>query len=142
MVIVNVKTRNIGATATAGKTGMVSVTSATGGAFEIVSGVSPVGFNPLDTLFAAMAGCMVLSARTAAANLKVSDRFEGATVSVTGTKAHEGPSRIEHFDIVFRVHGDLTEDEKRAIMHAAEGEICTVSNTLRGDPSFSARLED
>jgi uncharacterized OsmC-like protein len=82
---------------------------------------------------------MALSARIAATKLELREKLTDVRVEVKGDKAHEGPSRIERFDITFHFDGDLTADEKHRLAEMAE-EICTVSNTLRGDPKFDLKV--
>lgn len=118
------------------------VTSATGGEFTLSSHVSAPGFSPVDLLYGALAGCLVISARAAAAKLGVLDRLGDVSARVTGRKAAEGPSRVEAFQVEIEIAGDIDAVTKQAIAEAAEGEICTVSNTLRGHPSIEALLVD
>jgi hypothetical protein len=65
------------------------------------------------------------------------DRITEITADVTGEKAAEGLSRVAKFNIAFTIRGDIDEETRRTIAHAAESEICTVSNTIRGDAEFS-----
>lgn len=58
--------------------------------------------------------------------------FDRATAGL----AHDEPSRVARFDIAFIIKGDFDETVRHAIAEAAEEEICTVSNTLRGGPDF------
>lgn len=139
MVKLNVRTRETGAVALASTTGSVQVTTPTGGSLDVVTPPSAPGFSPLDLIYAALASCLVISTKMAAVRQGVQDRLGDVRVTVTGEKAHEGPSRIERFDILFDIAGDLTDGEKQALMHAAEGEICTISNTLQGAPQLTAR---
>jgi len=134
---VKTKTRPTGATAVLGRTGFPHVTSATKGEIDIVTGASQAGFNPLDLLYASLSACMVMSARIAASRMGIADKIISITADVTGEKAPEGLSRVQTFNIVFKVEGDIDEDARAAIVAAAEDEICTVSNTLRGNPEFS-----
>ncbi len=138
MVDIKVKPRPIGATATVGRHGHPQVTSATGGGLAIVTGASEPGFNPLDLMFSSLAACLVLSARIAASRLQLLDRLVEVRVHVTGEKAKGEPTRIEQFTIDFAIDGDFGANEKMQIIHLAE-EICTVSNTLKGSPSFEVR---
>ena len=133
---VKVKTRPTGASAVLGRNGFPHVTSVTGGEIDIVTGASQPGFNPLDLLYASLSACLVLSARIAASRMGVLDKIELITADVTGEKAHEGLSRVEKFNIVFKVEGEIDEETRSAIISAAEDEICTVSNTIRGNPEF------
>jgi uncharacterized OsmC-like protein len=131
-----VRQRPVGAEAVLGRSGFPHVTSATGGEIDIVTGPSQPGFNPLDLLYASLAACLVLSARMAASRMGVLEKLEEVNAKVTGEKAQEGLSRVEKFRIDFTLTGDIDEATRQAIVHAAEDEICTVSNTIRGNPQF------
>ncbi|KRB58930.1 ABC transporter ATP-binding protein [Rhizobium sp. Root708] len=137
MADLKVRTRPVGATAVLGRTGFPHVTSATKGEIDIVTGPSQPGFNPLDLLYSSLAACLVLSARMAASQFGVLDKITEITADVTGEKATEGLSRVQKFNIAFAINGDLDEEMRSKIAHAAEDEICTVSNTIRGNPEFS-----
>lgn len=134
MADVKVRTRETGATAVVGRTGFPHVTSVTGGEFDIVTGPSQPGYGPLDLLYASLASCLVLSARIAASRYGVLDRLTEVSAKVTGEKAHDEPSRVATFNIVFDIKGDFDDAVRHAIAEAAENEICTVSNTIRGNP--------
>ncbi|WP_111561687.1 OsmC family protein [Rhizobium sp.] len=137
MADLKVRTRPVGASAVLGRTGFPHVTSATGGEIDIVTSPSQPGFNPLDLLYSSLSACLVLSARMAASQLGVLDRITELKADVTGEKATEGLSRVKTFNIVFSIKGDIDEETRQKIAHAAEDEICTVSNTIRGNPEFS-----
>lgn len=142
MPSLRVKTRAVGASAVVGPRGSASVTSVTGGVLPVVTQPEQAGFSPIDMLYAALSSCLVLSARVAASRLGVLDRLVEVKVSVSGEKAHDEPSRISRFDIRFEITGDIDAATRRAIAEAAEGEICTVSNTLQGSPHFAMTLAD
>jgi uncharacterized OsmC-like protein len=127
--------RPIGATATLGKAGYPYIRSETGGTIDIVIGVSEAGFNPLDLLLASLAACMSMSARIAARELGLADRFSGVSARASGEKATVGPSRFETLTVVFLFEGSLDSTEQWKIAHRAE-EICTVSNTLGVKPKI------
>jgi uncharacterized OsmC-like protein len=137
MADLKVRTRPVGASAVLGRTGFPHVTSATGGEIDIVTSPSQPGFNPLDLLYSSLSACLVLSARMAASQLGVLDRITELKADVTGEKATEGLSRVKTFNIAFSIKGDIDEETRQKIAHAAEDEICTVSNTIRGNPEFS-----
>ena len=130
-----VKVRPVGATATVGRLGRPVISTRTRGALEIVTGVSEPGFNPLDLLYSSLAACLTLSARIAASRMGLLDHFEGVTVDVSGEKSAEEPYRIIRFDIRIEITGDFDESTRAAIAHSAE-DICTVSNTLKGEAEF------
>jgi uncharacterized OsmC-like protein len=136
MADLKVKQRSTGATAVLRRTGFPHITSATKGELDIVTGASQPGFNPLDLLYSSLSACLALSARIAASQMGVLDRITEISADVTGEKATEGPSRVQTFNIAFSISGDLDDETRQKIAHAAE-EICTVSNTIRGDPEFA-----
>ncbi|MGK8639605.1 OsmC family protein [Brucella anthropi] len=134
-----VRTRETGAVAEMPQGKLPVITTPTGGVVELVTSVSQAGFNPLDLIYSSVAACMALSARIAATKLELREKLTDVRVEVKGDKAHEGPSRIERFNITFHFGGDLTDDEKHRLAEMAE-EICTVSNTLRGEPQFDLKV--
>jgi uncharacterized OsmC-like protein len=136
-----IRTRAVGAKAVLKGKELPVVTSETGGEINIVTSVSQPGFNPLDLLYASLSACIVLSARIAASRLGVGDKLEEVRVHVTGEKAHDEPSRVARFDINIEIDGDLDQATRFQIVELAE-EICTVSNTLRGDAEFVTKLAD
>lgn len=136
MTIGTVIPRKTGATAMLSRQGPPLIVSATGGEIQVVTRPSEAGFNPLDLLYASLSACLVLSARIAAGEQGVLDKLNAVEARVKGSKASDGPSRIERFEIELLIDADLDEAAKDEIAAAAE-QICTVSNTLRGHPGFA-----
>jgi uncharacterized OsmC-like protein len=136
-----IRTRSVGARAVLKGRDLPVVTSETGGEINIVTSVSQPGFSPLDLLYASLSACIVLSARIAASRLGVADKLEEVRVHVTGEKAHDEPSRVARFEINIEIDGDLDPATRHHIVEIAE-EICTVSNTLRGNAEFVTKLAD
>ncbi len=136
------KVRPTGASAVLGRHGFPLVTSATGGEIQIVTGASQPGFNPIDLLYASLSACMAMSARIAANQMGLLDRLTDIRADVTGEKASEGLSRVKRFNIMLTIRGDIDDESRHAIAKAAEEEICTVSNTLRGGADFSLKVSD
>ncbi len=137
--MLKVKERPTGATATLDRFGYPRLVSRTGGELDVVTGSSAPGFNPVDLLCASLAACLVISSRVAASRLGLIDRFLKAEVHVTAVKNHEEPFRIIRFQIEFSIEGSLNADETMQIAHLAE-QICTVSNTLRGEAEFDLTI--
>lgn len=135
-----IRLRPTGATASLGRSGFPHVVSETGGAIDIRTGVAEAGFNPLDLLYASLSACLAMSVRIAASRLGILDRLQEVTVRVTGEKAPNEPSRIARFDIEFRIAGDFDERTRNEIARLAESEICTVSNTIKGQPDFTTTV--
>lgn len=140
MAEMKMKIRPMGASAVIGRTGFPHITSATGGEIQIVTGPSQAGFNPLDLLYASLAGCLTISARLVASELGVMDKISTITAAVSGEKAKDGLSRVERFDIILTIAGDIDDETRRAIASKAEHEICTVSNTLSANPTFATTV--
>jgi uncharacterized OsmC-like protein len=134
-----IRTRAVGAQTVLKAKEQPIITSETGGKLNIVTSVSEPGFNPLDLLYSSLSACIVLSARIAAGRLKVLEKLDEVRVHVTGEKSREEPYRIVRFDIDVEIDGDLDDAAKHEIIELAE-QICTVSNTLRGDADFVTRL--
>lgn len=139
MVEIRVKVRETGATAKLGARGRASLQTVTGGELEVVTGVSEAGFNPLDLLYSSLAACLVLSVKGAVVRLQHLERFRDVEVTVTGEKAHEGVSRVEHLDATIILHGDFDESQRLEIVALAK-ELCTVSNTLAHQPSMKVSV--
>ena len=140
MADLKIKKREIGATARLGRLGHPQLETPTGGTLGVVTGASEPGFNPIDLLYSSLAACLVLSARIAASRLGVLDRFESVSAQVAGEKSDGEPARIVKFDMRLRIDGDFDAETRSAIAHQAE-EICTVSNTLRGDAAFHLSVD-
>ncbi|MEK1929697.1 MAG: OsmC family protein [Pararhizobium sp.] len=140
MTELKTRSRPTGAKAVLGRTGFPHIASATGGTLTVVTGPSQPGFNPLDLLYASLSACLTMSARIAASQRGVLDRVTEISAEVTGEKATEGLSRVQTFSIVFTIKGDIDDETRNAIARAAEDEICTVSNTIRGNPDFLATV--
>ncbi|MDW5316586.1 OsmC family protein [Rhizobium sp. PL01] len=142
MAELTTKTRPTGATAVLARHGFPQVTSATGGEIQIVTGPSQAGFNPIDLLYGSLSACMAMSARIAASQMGVLDKLTDIRAEVTGEKSTEGLSRVVKFNILLTIRGDIHPEVRHAIALAAEEEICTVSNTLRGGADFSMTVRD
>ncbi|MGH6761787.1 MAG: OsmC family protein [Phyllobacterium sp.] len=142
MAETKIRTRNAGASAVLQGVGLTHVTTPTGGEMKVITSVNEPGFSPLDLLYASLASCLVLSARAAASRLGVLHKLEGVRADVTGEKAPDEPSRVARFHIVFAIDGPIDLPDREAIVKAAETEICTISNTLHGNPGFVTRLEE
>lgn len=87
------------------------------------------GMTPLELMDAALAGCLVLSARIAARKFGWQDRLESISVDVTHTKGEGAPSRIAQFACDFDIKGDFTDEERQRLI-AESHAVCTVGNTI------------
>lgn len=142
MAELKTKSRPTGASALLGRHGFPHITSATGGEIQIVTGPSQPGFNPIDLLYASLSACLAMSARIAASQMGLLDQLSEIRADVIGEKSSEGLSRVVKFNVVLTIRGDIHAEARQAIARAAEEEICTVSNTLRGGADFSLTVLD
>ena len=134
------KPRRTGATAVIAPNGPATITSATGGKIALNRGASDTAFSPLDLLYAAIAGCLVVSARTAASRRGVLDHLTEVRVHVGGEKAPDRPARVTRLLVRFTISGDFDAAMRAALVADAE-EMCTVSNTIRGKAEFVTMIE-
>jgi len=140
VVEARVKKRATGATAILGRNGHPTIETPTGGSLAVVTAASEPGFNPLDLLYSSLAACLVLSARIAASQMGVLDRFHSVEARVSGEKSEGEPARITRFEMQLTISGDFNDGVRQEIAHRAE-EICTVSNTLRGNADFNLTVK-
>ena len=112
-----------------GKEGQGEVEARSGARVALAAMARDEGMTPLELMDAALAGCLVLSARIAARKFGWQDRLEGVSVEVTHTKGEGAPSRIGRFTCDFEISGDFTEEERRQLI-AESHAVCTVGNTI------------
>ena len=132
-----IRTRAVGATATATRDGLPEVTSETGGHLSVVTRPSADGFNPLDLMSASLSACIVLSVQIAARREGWLDQIEQVSAKVIPEKAHDEPSRVERFVTTVTIEVLLDEAKKAHLIEAAET-ICTVSNTIRAGAAVTS----
>src|ERR1700712_538705 len=133
--LAQVKARPTGAAATIGRIGPAKVSSDTGGTVTLNVAASDPAFSPLDLLYAAIAGCLVVSARMAVSEKGLLDGLQEVRAVVHGHKAVDGPARVDRLNIELEILGEF-DDETRAALIARAEELCTVSNTVKGHPAF------
>jgi uncharacterized OsmC-like protein len=126
---INVVARPIGVASDFVTGGQGSIEARSGTAVKLANMASEEGLTPLELMDAALAGCLVLSVRIAARKSGLMDRLTNVHVEVKHAKAPEGPSRVASFTTAFRIDGDLTEDERTALIAEAHA-LCTVGNTF------------
>lgn len=114
------------------------ITTPTGGVVEIVTSVSQAGFNPLDLIYSSVAACMALSARIAAGKLELKEKLTDVRVEVKGDKAHEGPSRIERFNITFISTASCPTTKNTALPKWLRKSARSAQ--LRGEPQFELKV--
>ena len=117
------------------KEGKGEVEARSGARMALAAMARDEGMTPLELMDAALAGCLVLSARIAARKFGWQDRLEGVSVDVTHTKAEGAPSRVAEFACDFEIRGDFTEEERQQLIEEAHA-VCTVGNTIERGASI------
>lgn len=133
--MVNIATRPTTVSAHLGKEGQGEVNARSGARMALAGMVRDEGMTPLELMDAALAGCLVLSARIAARKFGWQDRLEDVSVDVTHTKGDGAPSRIAEFACKFEITGDFTKEERQQLI-AESHAVCTVGNTLERGASI------
>lgn len=127
--MVSITTRPTTVSAQIDGKGKGEVAAKSGATLPLASMVRDEGMTPLELMDAALAGCLVLSARIAARKFGWADRLKAVSVDVTHTKADDEPSRVAKFACVFSITGDFTDAERQQLI-AESHAVCTVGNTL------------
>lgn len=135
--MVTITTRPTTVSAHLNAEGKGEVQALSGARMALAATASDEGMTPLELMDAALAGCLVLSARIAARKFGWLDRLEGVSVDVTHTKGEGAPSRVAGFACDFEIRGDFTDAERKQLVDESHA-LCTVGNTLEG----GARITD
>lgn len=117
------------------KEGEGEVEARSGARMALAAMARDEGMTPLELMDAALAGCLVLSARIAARKFGWQDRLESVSVDVTHTKGEGAPSRIAEFACDFEIRGDFTEEQRQQLIAEAHA-VCTVGNTIERGASI------
>jgi uncharacterized OsmC-like protein len=127
--MVTIKSRPIAVSASLPGQGQGRIAAESGASVRLAHMAAEEGFTPLELLDAALAGCLVLSARIAARKFGWTDRLLAVDVTITHEKAHDLPSRVTSFASQFTIAGDFTDAERTQLIEEAHN-LCTVGNTL------------
>ena len=133
--MVNIATRPLTVSAQIDNEGQGEVKAQSGARMALAARVRDEGMTPLELMDAALAGCLVLSARIAAKKFGWHDRLKSVSVDVTHTKGEGEPSRVAQFSCDFEIRGDFTQEERLQLI-AESHAVCTVGNTLERGASI------
>ncbi|WEX08355.1 OsmC family protein [Chelativorans sp. AA-79] len=109
--------------------GQGNVEARSGARLDLAGLATESGMTPVEMMDAALAGCLVLSARIAARNLGWHERLVSVKADVRHEKAPDAPSRVAAFDCAFQIEGDFSPEEREKLVAEAH-RLCTVGNTL------------
>ena len=93
--------------------------------------------SPVEYLLVAIATCFALSCRAALKTRQLP--LVALEVAVEGEKAPDQPSRLAAIRIAVRFDAALGEADATAVTTEAKS-LCTVTNTLAGQPSIKVEL--
>lgn len=133
MVTITTRPNTVSAHLDKGEQGEVKARS--GARMTLAAMARDEGMTPLELMDAALAGCLVLSARIAARKFGWQDRLASVSVEVTHTKGEGTPSRVAEFACDFAIRGDFTDEERRQLI-AESHAVCTVGNTIERGASI------
>jgi putative redox protein len=104
-----------------------------------LDGRSEAGPSPVQALAFAIAGCMAMDVIDILR--KGRHAVHAFEVTFHGVRAQEPPHRFTSVNLVFVVHGDVPGDAVRRAIQLSHERYCSVSNSLRGDITFTTEFE-
>jgi putative redox protein len=114
--------------------------SATSGSQSLtLDGSGKAGPSPVQALAFAIAGCMAMDVVDILR--KGRHPVRGLDVAFHGERAQEPPHRFTSVLLTFTVHGAVPGDAVRRAIALSHEKYCSVSNSLRGDITFSTEFE-
>jgi putative redox protein len=97
------------------------------------------GPSPMQSLAFALAGCMGMDV----VHIIRRGRFDlrGLSVSLTGHRAQENPSRFVAIELVFHVNGAVPADQVQRAIDLSHEKYWSVWHSMRQDISLTTRFE-
>ena len=104
-----------------------------------LDGASTAGPSPVQTLAFSIAGCMAMD--IVEILRKGRHDVRGLDVAFHGERSQTPPHRFTSVQLIFTVHGDVPGDAVKRAIALSHEKYCSVSNSLRGDITFSTEYE-
>jgi putative redox protein len=104
-----------------------------------LDGNSAAGPSPMQLLAFAVAGCMSMD--VVEILRKARHPLDGLDVAIQGERAETPPNRFTAVTMVFTVRGNVPGDAVRRAIALSHEKYCSVSNSLRGDITFTTEFE-
>ena len=104
-----------------------------------LDGDSAAGPSPVQTLAFSIAGCMAMD--VVEILRKGHHAIGGLDVGFRGERSQTPPHRFISVLLVFTVHGDVPGDAVKRAIALSHEKYCSVSNSLRGDITFTTEYE-
>lgn len=113
----------------------------TGSGVEVtLDGDREVGISPMESLLAALAGCMAIDVVDIL--LKGREELTGCTVTAEGDRREEPPRRYTAIRLAFELEGrDLSRTKAERAVRLSEETYCSVSASLASDVEVSVEIE-
>ena len=104
-----------------------------------LDGNSAAGPSPVQTLAFSIAGCMAMDV----VDILRKGRHDvrGLAVAFHGVRAQSPPHRFTEVMLTFTVQGDIPGDAVKRAIALSHEKYCSVSNSLRGDITFTTEYE-
>jgi putative redox protein len=104
-----------------------------------LDGNSAAGPSPVQTLAFSIAGCMAMDV----VDILRKGRHDvrGLGVAFHGVRAQSPPHRFTEVMLTFTVQGDIPGDAVKRAIALSHEKYCSVSNSLRGDITFTTEYE-
>jgi len=120
-------------------TGDLKFSATSGEQTMMLDGDSAAGPSPMQTLAFSIAGCMAMD--VVAILRKARHDVRGLEVSFRGLRAESPPHRFTEVALTFTVHADVPGDAVKRAIALSHEKYCSVSNSLRGDITFTTEYE-
>ena len=119
--------------------GDLTFTATSGEQTMTLDGNSAAGPSPVQTLAFSIAGCMAMDV----VDILRKGRHDvrGLAVAFQGTRAQSPPHRFTDVTMMFTVEGDIPGDAVKRAIALSHEKYCSVSNSLRGDITFTTEYE-
>ena len=119
--------------------GNLTFTASSGTQRITLDGDSAAGPSPVQTLAFSIAGCMAMDVVDILR--KGRHPVVGLDVSFDGERAQTQPHRFTSVKLTFVVRGVVPGDAVRRAIALSHEKYCSVSNSLRGDITFTTEFE-
>ena len=114
-------------------------TATSGSQTMMLDGNSEAGPSPVQALAFGIAGCMAMD--VVEILRKGRHGLTGLDVAFHGDRAQSPPHRLTRVQLVFTLHGSVPGDAVRRAIALSHEKYCSVSNSLRGDITFTTEFE-
>jgi putative redox protein len=119
--------------------GDLTFTAASGSQRLTVDGRGAAGPSPMQALAFAVAGCMAMDVVDILR--KGRHAVRALDVSFHGDRSETPPRRFTSVKLTFVVQGNVPGDAVRRAISLSHERYCSVSNSLRGDITFTTEFE-